>query len=176
MIEAPSPTSALSRFASPVDSFGPIDPQTTATLLVTACDVALVVSAEGVIVDAAFGNPELAKEAYRDWIGKRWADTVTSESRPKIEELVRDTGTHTASRWRQINYPATEGPDVPVRYSAIRSARIGGSSRSAAICAPWRSCSSVSPRRSRRWSVNTRAYATLKNAIACCSSSPPRRC
>ena len=120
MIDALSSAAALSRFASPVESFGSLDSQTAATLILTASDVALVVDNQGVIVDAAFSNPDLAKEAYRDWIGRRWVDTVTIESRPKIEELIRDTAAHVPSRWRQVNYPVGAGPDVPVRYSAIR--------------------------------------------------------
>ena len=161
MIDALGTASALSRFASPADSFGPIDPQTAATLLVTASDVALVVSAEGVIVDAAFGNPELAKEAYRDWIGKRWADTVTVESRPKIEELIRDTSAHTASRWRQVNYPAAEGPDVPVRYSALR---YGKDRRLIAIGRDLRAMAVLQQRLAEAQQAMEREYARIRDA------------
>ena len=120
MIDALSSAGALSHFASPLDSLGSIDTQTAASLIVTTSDVALVVDEQGVILDVAFGNADLAKDAYRDWIGRRWVDTVTLDSRTKIEELIRDTTALTPSRWRQVNYPAGEGPDVPVRYSAIR--------------------------------------------------------
>ena len=120
MNDALSSAAALGRFASPVESLGAIDPQVAGALIAGGSDVALVVDASGVILDVAFGSAELGKEAHRDWVGKRWVDTVTPESRVKIEELIRDTGPTTPSRWRQINYPSREGPDVPVRYSAIR--------------------------------------------------------
>lgn len=120
MIDSLGPSAVLTRFATPGDSLSAIDPEAVAALVASTSDVALVVDAGGMVVDAAFGNAELAKDAYRDWIGRRWVDTVGSDSRTKIEELLRDTTAKAASRWRQVNHPGHSGVDVPVRYSAIR--------------------------------------------------------
>ena len=114
MVEASWP------FSAPLTSLGQIDPETAGALIVSASDVALVLDREGVVRDVAFGNPDLARDAYDDWIGRRWIDTVTVESKPKIEQLIRDATTRRPSRWRQVNHPAKNGPDVPVRYCAIR--------------------------------------------------------
>ncbi len=120
MVEALRPSAPLTRFNAPVESLGSIDPETAAALIVSSSDVALVMDKDGVIRDVAFGNEELAREAYRNWIGRRWTDTVTVESKPKIEEMIRESQNLQVSRWRQVNHPATQGPDVPIRYSAIR--------------------------------------------------------
>ena len=80
MVEALRPSAPLTRFNAPVESLGSIDPETAAALIVSSSDVALVMDSVGVIRDVAFGNEELAREAYRNWIGRRWTDTVTVES------------------------------------------------------------------------------------------------
>jgi transcriptional regulator PpsR len=115
------PLASLTGFAHSEDSFGATDSETLATLIGSSSDVALVVDSDGIVRDVSFGSADLAKDAYRGWIGKPWTDTVTVESRPKIEELLRDTNAESASRWRQVNCPAASGPDVPIRFSAIRA-------------------------------------------------------
>lgn len=120
MVNALRTLAAATHFVSPLESLGSIDPETAAAIVSAAADVALVVDRDGIILDAAFAHGDLAAEADRNWIGRRWVDTVTPESRPKIEELIRDTTVRTPSRWRQVNHPARSGPDVPIRYSAIR--------------------------------------------------------
>ncbi len=119
MVEPKRPVAATTRFSSPLESLGSIDPETTAALLALASDVSLVIDSEGVIRDVAFGNEDLARDAYRDWIGRRWLDTVTVESKPKIQTLIHEAGAQ-PSRWRQVNHPGPQGPDVPISYSVIR--------------------------------------------------------
>jgi transcriptional regulator PpsR len=120
VIEALSPTPALARLTAPSDSLASIDPGTVDALITASSDVTLVVDVKGIVRDVAFADPDLAKETYRDWIGRPWIDTVTIDSRGKIEELVRDSAAGAASRWRQVNYPGGRGSDVPIRHSAVR--------------------------------------------------------
>ena len=119
LVEPKRPVAAATRFSSPLESLGSIDPETAAALLALASDVSLVIDSAGVILDVAFGNPGLARDAYRDWIGRRWVDTVTMESKPKIEALIHEAGAQ-PSRWRQVNHPVPQGTDVPISYSVIR--------------------------------------------------------
>jgi transcriptional regulator PpsR len=120
VIENAGTETDLTHFARPLDSLGSIDPETVAALIEAAADIAMVVDEQGIVRDVAFSNANLARDAYRAWIGQRWIDTVTIESRPKIQEMILHTTTQTTSRWRQVNYPAAQGPDVPIRYTAIR--------------------------------------------------------
>ena len=115
----------MSQFLAPKKSLGNLDVEAAARLITAAADVALVLDAHGVIRDLAFSNEELAKEGYGDWLGQPWAQTVTVESRPKVEALLRDASATNGSAWRHINHPSARGADVPVLYSAIKVGKTG---------------------------------------------------
>lgn len=50
---------------------------------------------------------------------QRWIDTVTVESRPKIEELLLDVAKDAPLRWRHVNHPTKNGANLPVRYAVV---------------------------------------------------------
>jgi transcriptional regulator PpsR len=103
---------------------GEIDAASAERLIAAASDVAVVLDADGVVEDVVLGNDELASEQVSQWIGRPWADTVTVESRAKIESLLSDAASG-ASRWRQVNHPSRGGSDWPVLYSTVRVAGSG---------------------------------------------------
>lgn len=107
-------------FEAPAKWLGTLDIEETAALIAAAADVALIVNGGGVIRDVAFGSDELSSEGYGRWLGQPWADTVTVESRPKVEALLRDANAHAPLRWRHINHPSSHGADVPMLYSAVQ--------------------------------------------------------
>ena len=113
--------SYVATFSSPKHSLSNLDAQAAATLIAAASDVSLVLSAEGAILDAAFHSKELADalQSHGAWPGKRWLDTVTVESRGKIQGLLTEAAP-SASRWRQVNHAVPGAPDVPVLYSAVQ--------------------------------------------------------
>lgn len=121
---APARMSALVKhFLSPAESLGDFDVEATATLLTAAADVALVLDRDGIIRDVAFGNGELADTFGTAWIGRPWTETVTVESRGKVEDLVSTAGPQASPRWRQVNHPSPTGDlDVPVLYCTISPA------------------------------------------------------
>jgi transcriptional regulator PpsR len=103
-------------------SFAGLGPADTASLIAAAADVALLVDGDGVIRDVSVGSGEFASLGHADWIGRPWAETVTVESRSKIEALLHDAlGTPASPRWRHINHPSDQGADVPVLYSTIQA-------------------------------------------------------
>jgi transcriptional regulator PpsR len=97
-----------------------LDADAAATLISAASDVALVVDGEGVIRDVAVGSSELSLEGYSHWVGQPWTATVTVESRPKVEALLRDAQSPAPRRWRHVNHPSAGGPDIPILYSAVQ--------------------------------------------------------
>ena len=101
-------------------SLGDLDAEAAAALVAVSADVTLIVDADGVIRDLAFGSEDLAGAGLNRLRDQRWVDTVTVESRPKVEALLRDAGTASATGWRQVNHPSPDGPDIPVLYSAMR--------------------------------------------------------
>jgi transcriptional regulator PpsR len=110
------------RFSTPKAYFGALDPDSAGAIVAGAADVALVLSATGDVLDVAFSDAGLAKSAYRDWVGRRFSEIVTAESTTKIADLLRDAAPGRITRWRQVNHPVGDGPDVPVRYATIRLA------------------------------------------------------
>lgn len=115
----------VSQFLAPKKSLGSLDIEAAAKLISAAADVALVVDSQGVIRDISFSSEELSKEGYGDWLGQPWTETVTVESRPKIEALLRDASAVNGSTWRHVNHPSARGADVPVLYSAIKVGKTG---------------------------------------------------
>jgi len=107
-------------FESPNRSLGALDAEAAARLIAASCDVSLAVDHQGVIRDIAFGSDELANEGFAKWVGQPWIDTVTVESRPKIEGLLEDASATTPPRWRHVNHPSSLGADIPVQYFALR--------------------------------------------------------
>jgi transcriptional regulator PpsR len=111
-------TAAATGFSAPDARLGRLEGADVGALLAAACDVTLILDAKGVIIDSAIG-PDGAAPA-KEWIGKPWIDTVTVESRPKVEALLRDALKGLPPRWRHINHPAVE-TDLPISYATMRS-------------------------------------------------------
>ncbi len=108
-------------FKSAKESLGDLTAQAAAKLIAAATDVAIIVDDSGVIRDVAFNKDDLALEldGHGRWLGSKFLEVVTSESRPKIEALLVDGAKRRASSWRQVNHAASGGEDIPVQYSAI---------------------------------------------------------
>ncbi|RJF70613.1 transcriptional regulator PpsR [Rhodopseudomonas palustris] len=108
-------------FKSPKESLGDLGAEAAAKLIAAATDVALVIDPQGVIRDVAFNKDELALEldAQGRWLGSRLIDVVTSDTQPKIRELLLDATVRDTPTWRQVNHPSPGGDDVPVLYSAV---------------------------------------------------------
>ena len=104
-------------FHSPKKSLGTLNADVVAKLISSAADIALVVDKSGVIRDVAIGSEDLSKAGLGEWAGVSWADTVTSDSRHKVEELMREAALNKPTRWREVNHIARGGEHVPVRYS-----------------------------------------------------------
>lgn len=110
----------MSDFISPESSINALDADEAASLISATTDVAVVVDSDGRIVDYASNGALKSCKADKSWVGKLWTETVTVESKIKIEELLKSAADRDAPRWRQINHPAGDGPDHPVQYCAIK--------------------------------------------------------
>ncbi len=113
-------------FDSPRQTLGTLDADAAARLVTAAADVALVLDESGTIRDLAVAAADLPLDAERLWIGQPWIDTVTVESRPKVEALLREpVEPAVAPRWRQVNHPVAGAADLPVLYCTVRLPRRG---------------------------------------------------
>lgn len=105
---------------APASFLGGLDAAATAALVAAAADVSLILDADGIVRDVTFGSQDMAQEGFRKWIDQPWIETVTADSRPKVEALIRDAGANGAHKWRHINHTSSRGADVPVLYSAVQ--------------------------------------------------------
>lgn len=104
----------------PAEQNGPPEIGAAAMLAKTVADIALLIDDQGAILDVAVGNEGLAQEVSADWVGKQWTDTVSADTRPRIESLLRDLREDKSSDWRQVAHRGRQGRDIPVQYRAIR--------------------------------------------------------
>ena len=106
----------MKTFKAPRKALTGLDAETVAGLVVASTDIALIVDRRGVIRDIAIPNPELLDELDAGWIGKSLIDTVTEDSRPKVELLFSDRAAGEV-RARQVNHPLRDGRTVPIVYA-----------------------------------------------------------
>lgn len=85
-------------------------------------DIALVIDDGGVIRNVATSD---AGPAAGGWVGRRWAETVTGDTRRKIELLLQEVGSAGVARRREVNHPSPGAPDIPIAYTAIRLGATG---------------------------------------------------
>jgi transcriptional regulator PpsR len=111
----------MKAFKSPARWFAGIDADAAALLIASAADVAVILDSEGIIRDRAFQSEALALEFadHDHWVGKEWRNTVTVESRNKIDEMLKDLQDGTPRNGRQVNYPAVRGNDIPILFSVL---------------------------------------------------------
>ncbi len=107
--------------ASPVnfDALSPVAKEVAQAMARVASDIALVIDRDGVIRSVAEGASPLPAECSH-WVGRRWVDTVSTDTRRKIEMLLDEVGSSAISQRREVNHPTGDGDSVPMAWTAIR--------------------------------------------------------
>lgn len=106
-------------------AIGPLDEDASAMLVAASADIALVLSSDGVIRHAAFSGEDVVPSDRKAWIGKSWSQIVTTESKPKVEQLLKEFPADGAIRWREITHKGAAGDDLPLRFSTMPLASSG---------------------------------------------------
>ncbi len=119
-------STSVTRSQAPKPAFNELDAQTAAALLAVAGDLALIMDDAGIIQQVALGGSgDTQFDAMNSWVGRAWSDTVSTDSRPKIQSLVKEAISQGISKRRQVNHLLGEAQDVPVAYTAMRLGRDG---------------------------------------------------
>ena len=100
-------------------------PELAQTMISLGGDIALVLDEHGIVrrVDQRASTP-LASDA-NSWIGQRWTDTVTIESKFKLECMIAEATPECATRRREVNHLTVNGMTVAVAYTAMRLGAAG---------------------------------------------------
>ena len=118
--QPPLENSARSGFQAPEAFLQNLSAETIGEIIGASADIALMLE-DGIVKDVALANKSLRSNGYDEsWLGKPWIDTVTVESRPKIEALLTENAG--GAPWRQVNHMSQSALDVPVRYTTVRMA------------------------------------------------------
>lgn len=113
-------TQYVTQFESPKKSLSGLGADAVAALLSASVDVVLVLDSDGVIRDvSSSGSAVTLSGGAGAWVGKRWEDLVTIESKAKIARLLRESANANQLTWRQVNVP-TDGTDIPLSFCAIQ--------------------------------------------------------
>ncbi len=110
----------MSLFADPATTFSELSADSVSRLVASCADLALVVDAEGIVCDVAYGLDSFGIEKCESWVGKPLAQTVTKDSRGKVAALLRDADSGAAPRWRQINQTSGRGAELMLSYCAVK--------------------------------------------------------
>ena len=150
-------------FRAPHESIGELDAETAATLVANSSDVALVLDRAGVIQDMAIQPSDLSLEleGHGRWFGRSWSETVSAESQPKVESILREAEKNTTSTWRQLTHRTIGGRDVPILYSAVK---IGAGDRIVAMGRDLRAMSALQQRLIDAQMSLERDYAKMRFA------------
>jgi transcriptional regulator PpsR len=156
--------SLVKRFSVARKWLSDVDTTTASNLITAASDIALVVNAneDGLISDVSFGSDEVEREINpQDLLGKPWVETVTVESRPKIQALLSDALAKANPRWRQVNHTIVNGDDLPVIYSAVQ---VGARGRVVAMGRSMRPMASMQQQLIEAQRSMEREYSRLRQA------------
>jgi hypothetical protein len=93
-------------------------PELADTFVALACDIALVTDSDGRIVNLA--QHDAHPIAPSGWIGDAWGQTVSDDSRDKVEQILAEVAASGQARRREVNHPLAIGGPTPVAYSAAR--------------------------------------------------------
>ena len=102
-----------------------LDPQLAADLVANTGDLAVIVDRTGIVRAVVATDAELVQSGIEQWVGQHWAQTVTLETRGKVEALLRDASAKAQGRRRQVNHLLPGGNDLPVSYTVMRVGRDG---------------------------------------------------
>ena len=127
----------MARTKDAKNNLGDLDAMAVRRLVGAASDIALVLDDDGTILEVMAQRADLGHRGTREWLGRPWVQTVTVESRQKVELLLHDAqaAADAAVRWRQVNHPGPDGDDLPLLYSALRLVQEGPQGPKARIVA-----------------------------------------
>jgi len=115
----------VKHFSAPRTTLGDLDAEAAARVIAAFADVALILDQHGVVRDVAVTKGDLTLDDSAGWIGRPWADTVATDSRPMAETMVGEALANTPTGWRRIHHKVAGQDSVPILYSAQRISKAG---------------------------------------------------
>jgi transcriptional regulator PpsR len=140
---------------------GELDAHVAKKVVAAGGDVAMVIDRHGVICDLAVNNEAVARDGANAWLDQRWSDTVTVDSKKKVDELLRDALGEGPTRWREVNQVTPTQKSLMFRFMAVDAGREG---RVIAIGRDDRATAAMQQRLLEAQQVMERDYARVRDA------------
>lgn len=87
-------------------------------IIASFTDLVLVLDMDGTIVDVSPGKGLEANPGWQKLVGRRWVDVLMSDSRGKVEPLLREAAAGNTSRSREMNMKVEGLGELPFRFTA----------------------------------------------------------
>lgn len=113
------PQDVVADLGTDLGALSHLAPELAATFATVASDIALVIDRDGVIRNVAVSGGSNPVPAPHDWVGRPWADTVTDDTRRKIEQLLLEVNESGVSQRREVTV-CGDGGEIPIAYAAVR--------------------------------------------------------
>lgn len=97
----------------------------TLALVSAATDLSLFTDRHGTVLGVTTHAEADFPIAADGWTGRSWRDLVSLDSQPKVQELLQSAAQGDSPRWRHINFPLGDGPDLPVMCTAMQVGQQG---------------------------------------------------
>lgn len=95
------------------------DARVTQRVVAATSDVALTLSAEGLIESVSTGESLKTAGRWTRLVGQHWNDTVTPECRGKVDRILAEARAGETPRGREINQQVEGGGQLPFLFSAV---------------------------------------------------------
>ena len=82
-------------------------------------DITLMLDNDGVIRGASLSNA-VESEAFTDWLGRPWAETVGEVGSDRVRRMLDDARRNGVSAFRQVTQRFPSGLEMPVEYTTVR--------------------------------------------------------
>ena len=104
---------------------GKLDAAVAKKVVAAGGDVAMVIDRHGIICDLAVSDESIARDGADAWLDRRWSDTVTIDSKKKVDELLRDAFGEGPTRWREVNQVTPTQKSLMFRFTALDAGHEG---------------------------------------------------
>ena len=160
-MDADAAPSTVTTKPFPRGMLGDLDATVAKKVVAAGGDVAMVIDRHGVICDLAVSDEAIARDGASAWLDQRWSDTVTSDSKKKVDELLRDATREGPTRWREVNQVTSSQKSLMFRFMAVDAGKEG---QVIAIGRDDRATAAMQQRLLEAQQVMERDYARVRDA------------
>jgi transcriptional regulator PpsR len=119
-MDAPVTRETHRSFEDAIEAFAGLSAGAVGQLIEAGHNIVMRLTEDGIIRDIAYRSSDMALLGADTWVGKAFNETVATDSRGKVAEMLAEVRERSVTRRRQVNHRAASHNDVPVEYVLVR--------------------------------------------------------